>query len=46
LPQGALGRGKTAVLWGKDRAALLDCGTRKRIETEFYAGRDKALAGK
>lgn len=31
--------------WRGDRAALIDCGDRKRAVQEFYAQRDAGLAG-
>lgn len=46
FPPGSLSAGATERLWSQDRAGLLDCGTRHHDAMQFYAGRDKGLAGR
>lgn len=45
LPDTDLGSAQVATMWGADRAALADCGSRHSALVQFYIGRDKALAG-
>lgn len=45
LPGGVLSQGSAERLWGKDRAALSDCGSTKSKLKNFYLDRDEHLAG-
>ena len=46
LPDAAMSAGAVERGWAADRGALAMCGARHQAETEFYAKRDAALAGK
>lgn len=46
LPDAALSAGAVERLWAADRIALMDCGDKHHAAIEFYAKRDKGLAGK
>ena len=45
LPARDLSAGDVKNAWAKDRVSLVECGDRKDALLQFYASRDRALAG-
>lgn len=45
LPERDLGAGETERLWGRDRAALVECGDRHAANVRWRQKRDAGLAG-